>query len=436
MPAQTEKKVQGAVRAIGDSIRVAPIKLDSNGNVPTRIPLFVTGDWPHSIKGNFSVNLDDLKELKDHFDAGIGFPTEDASTGLAIDFRHDYDDLAAGWIRGLVLDSDDAAGTGTLYADPVEWTDAGTRALLSGEFKCISPMGSFGEKDGKKSMWQSVTDLTHKLSNVLEGAGLTNIPFLQGMAPIRAAAKPDENVDELDMAGMIFVSDKDNNKENTMTLSLDEVRIKDKEKLSAEEQTFLEENKDRLKPEELTKFGLEVAKVDETEKLSADDKELLAAIRDGKKKVVDADQQIVTEDMLTKLAKVDGLEKVADDYRNEKASQLVLSHVERGAIKPDQQENWTKMLLAADEAGRATLEKNLEALPSNELLAAEVGHDNDVEVKDAKLEDELKAKTEEHLSAAKADGKVMTYGQAQTEMLAANKDLLDRVEAERNKQGN
>src|SRR5690348_8319482 len=34
---------------------ISPIKLDANGELPTRFPVFVTGNWPDSIKGNFKV---------------------------------------------------------------------------------------------------------------------------------------------------------------------------------------------------------------------------------------------------------------------------------------------------------------------------------------------------------------------------------------------
>jgi Mu-like prophage I protein len=171
------------------------IKLDANGQLPTRFPLFVTGDWKNSVKGDFKVSLDHLKQMKSNFDNGVGFPTEDASTGLAIDFAHEYADKSAAWIKGLELQIDPEDSTkGTLFANPVEWTDAGAKAVQSGEFKCVSPMGSFGEKDGKPSLWSNPTNLKEKIANVLEGAGLTNIPFLRGMAPIRA-----DKLDEKDL---------------------------------------------------------------------------------------------------------------------------------------------------------------------------------------------------------------------------------------------
>jgi len=251
---QTDSKLSRELLSRG-VLRITPLTLDASGALPTRIPLFITGNWPNSIKGNFSVSLDDLKEIKQHFDAGIGFPTEDAATGLAIDFMHEYDGPAAAWIRGLDLVADESTGQATLYADPVEWTDQGKSAINGGMFKCISPMGAFGRHDGQPTMWQSVTDLTRQLANVLEGAGLTNIPFLQGMAPIMASRLPDTG--QLDASGMVFVSDNDNNEE--IRMNLDELRLKEKTALSADELKHLEENKDKLSADERVKFGFEAA---------------------------------------------------------------------------------------------------------------------------------------------------------------------------------
>src|SRR6266699_3497923 len=83
--------------------RVSKVELDANGDLPSRVLLFITGDWPDSVKGEFSVSLDNLKQMKSNFDKGVGFPTEDASTGLAIDFKHEYLDERQGGSRACSL---------------------------------------------------------------------------------------------------------------------------------------------------------------------------------------------------------------------------------------------------------------------------------------------------------------------------------------------
>src|SRR5947209_7793176 len=252
------------------TFRVSPVELDANGDLPSRVLLFITGDWPDSVKGDFSISLDDLKEMKTNFDKGVGFPTEDASTGLAIDFKHEYLDEAAGWIKGLQLEVD--GDKGKLYADPVEWTDAGIEAIKGGRFKCISPSGYFGSKSGKLSMWANPTNLKEKIANVLDGAGLTNFPFLRGMSPIRAHATADDL--ELAYDDVIFVSNGQQQKEQKM--SIDDLRVKDVATLTADEKAFMEAHKSDLSADEQAKFGL-TATANKADELSAEDKALLAA---------------------------------------------------------------------------------------------------------------------------------------------------------------
>jgi hypothetical protein len=476
-----------ADRLDSDVVRLVPLTLDANGDLPTRIPLFVTGDWDNSVKGNFSIKLDDLKSIKEHFDAGIGFPTEDASTGLAIDFMHDYAGPAAAWIKGLELDADEATGKGTLYANPVQWTDEGEAAIRGGRFKCISPMGNFGRKNGQFSMWSNPTNLKQRIADVLTGAGLTNIPFLRGMSPILAAALPDG--DELAEGGMIFVSD---NYKETKSMNLDALRVKEKKDLKAEELSHLAEHKDELTAEERVKFGLEEEKKADpaappADTLSAEDRELLAAvkagtkkvvdntndndndemsdedmqmmkdIKAGKKKVVDASQKLDTtaQDTLStedrqaldalkrgdkklvdaatveQLDRLPSLLSMEEEYRYNKADQVVLAHVKRGAVKPDQRETTVKMLLAMEGDARKAFEDHLSALPSNELLAKEVGHSDEV-VED--IQTELMTKTLAHQKEAKDAGRLLSYGEAQNELLTTDENLRKRVEANRNKQ--
>jgi hypothetical protein len=390
-------------------LTASPIKLDANGELPTRIALFVTGNWPNSIKGNFSVDLEDLKEMKEHFDKGIGFPTADASTGLAIDFMHEFQAEAGAWIKGLELDANEQDQTGTLYASPVEWTDAGEAAVRGGRFKCISPMGSFGKKNGKLSMWSDFSDLKTKLSNVLEGAGLTNIPFLRGMAPIRAAAVSDNQKDDV-----LFVNDEENNKEHRM--NLDSLRIKAVEDLTGTEYKFLADNREQLSAEEQTKFSLVVAEKVEGEQLSTEDRATLDAIKAGSKKVVDANTEVIEK------TRLDALESTVSEYKEEKAKTVLDKHVARGAIKQDATEYWTKQLLSVDGEDRKALETQLEALPSNEMLAKEIGSGEDTNAGSTARE-QLHSIANQKIAAAAKEGKELLYSDALKLAARENADL-------------
>jgi hypothetical protein len=409
---------------------ISPIKLDANGDLPTRFPVFVTGNWPDSIKGNFKVALDNLKRMKEKFDAGIGFPTKDASTGLAANFGHDRAGPAGAWVKGLELEADEAAGTATMYAAKVEYTDEGEKAIRSGRYKCISPEGAFGYKNGALSAIPNQLNLKEKLTDVITGFGFTNMPYLSEMAPVKCSATADDGP-------LIFIKDKENDRMN-----LDALRIKENKDVTSEERQFLTTNKDKLSADELKRFGL-----DTSDTLSAEDRELLSAIKSGSKKVVDTsmtldslstedrdlltairsgNKKVVDADALSKLDKLDALEATAEAYRKDKATELVLSHVKRGAIKPDQEESTTNMLLSADDATRKTLEAHLSALPDNELLAGEVGHSKDVTVD---ITDELKQKTLSVQKEAKANGEMLSYAQAQDRLMRDDADIKARYQA-------
>lgn len=443
---------------------VSPFKLDANGELPSRFPVFITGDWPHSIKGNFKITLDSLKQMKEKFDRGIGFPTRDASTGLAANFGHDKGGPAAAWVKGIELEADEANNTGTLYATKIEYTDEGEKAIRSGRYKCISPEGAFGYKNGALSALPSHLNLKETLTNVLTGFGFTNVPYLSEMAPVQCSATADDGP-------MIFI--KEESKESD-TMNLDALRVKENKDVTTEERQFLTANKDKLSADELKRFELSAAPVDQLSKedqemllavksgskkvvdnndndgdedVSAEDRQMLADIKSGKKKVVDGSEkldaltpqdrdtlsaiqsgkkQLVDADTLSKLSKLDKLEAVAEEFEHNKAEQIVQTHLSRGALVSDQKNNTVTMLLSLEGDARKAFEDHLSALPSNELVASEVGHDKDVNVD---INDELKQKTLEVLSKAKAAGETLSYAQAQDKLMRDDADIKQRYEA-------
>ena len=103
--------------------------------------------------------------------------------------------------------------------------------------------------------------------------------------------------------------------------------------------------------------------------------------------------------MLSKLDKLGELESVAEQFKHDKAKQFVREQLSRGALKPDQEETTVTMLLSMEGDARKAFEDHLSALPSNELLAAEIGHDKDVNVD---VNDELEA--EDHGSTVEGQG--------------------------------
>lgn len=415
---------------------------DANGTLPNRFPLMTTFDLPNSNRGHFTVTPTHLRQMKEKFDAGLGFPSKDTGTGLMIDFDHQkFREDAAGWIHALDLQADpNDSSKATLYADNVEWTPEGEKAVRGGAYKMVSPSGGFGTKNGKLTAIPDHTDVKSLLSNFVSGAGLTNGPFQSMMSPIKLSA----NGDKLDskQANVIYVYDK--NKENQM--DLDKLRVIARDELTVAQLDFLVESKDKLSAEEVTKFKLETQA---TDTLSAEDKETLSAIKDGSKKVIDAatapdtlsatdkdtlaaiqsgDKVVVDKAAAEQLAAIPDLQKTAEDYRRDKTTQFVQEHLERGAVKPDKRQDTIDTLMAADGKTRELLEKVIKDTPSNDRLAAEVGHDEDVTVD---VMDELKSETLKFQEKQKESGRDLSYGTAQIEMLSANKGLAEKLETSR-----
>lgn len=449
MPADVKAKVQTMLQNClkkeqASVFRVTKIELDAQGQLPTKLMLMQTGEWPNSIKGDFSISLDDLKQIKQNFDNGVGFPTEDASTGLAIDFKHEYDDQAAGWIKGLEL-VEDGQGGGQLFANPVEWSDVGAQAVQNGRFKCISPSGYFGKKGTRFSAWPNPTNLKETVRNVLDGAGLTNIPFLRGMSPVRASAEPDQNDDNaLDYGKVVFISSVNKSQNNKGEhMNVDELRVKDRDELSVPELDFLAEHKDELSAEEVTKFKLDAdggdgagdggegeGEDDNKSTLSAEDSKMLADIKAGNLKVVKGSEVVVEK------SELDALKGSSLQYQTEKAEGIVDKHIGRGAIKADAKPFWTGQLLAATGEDRTNLEAQLEALPANEALGEEQGHGEDIAA-GATAREQLHNIANEKIAAAAKAGKEMLYPEALKLAIRENPDiaLQDLKEVKKEKVG-
>lgn len=121
----------------------------------------------HGLYGDLTITKDDLKQFKDNFDKGIdGY--KKTMERLPIDYFHQSDNEAAGWVTELELKNNNNELWGT-----VEFTPKATEMIRNGEIKFFSPeyTNVFETKTGEV------------IKNVLFGGGLTNRPFLD-MSPI------------------------------------------------------------------------------------------------------------------------------------------------------------------------------------------------------------------------------------------------------------
>lgn len=127
-------------------------------------------------------------EIKpEHLDSFIkNFNERVRGVDIAIDFAHESDKEAAGWIMQLVRGGDD---NNTLLAN-VKWTAEGKVALMEKKFRYLSAEFSLNYQDNES---------LEEFGPTLLGAGLTNRPVVKGMRPaIELSEDKMPTVDELD----------------------------------------------------------------------------------------------------------------------------------------------------------------------------------------------------------------------------------------------
>lgn len=132
--------------------------------VPIKIQLIRTGKfYDEKYKDPIEVTKDVLLSFKKNFDKKI------RKIDLAIDYKHESDDVAAGWIRDVELSEDGES----LWAE-VDWTPTGAQKLSEKEFRYVSADFRYNYKDNETKENHGPT---------LFGAGLTNRPVIKGMQP-------------------------------------------------------------------------------------------------------------------------------------------------------------------------------------------------------------------------------------------------------------
>lgn len=392
---------------------VVSVKADATGKLPERIELVKAGAWgPGSAKGQLEITVADLEEMRDNLRLGLGLPVM-GREGAAIDYEHMDWSKAAAWMREFeVID-------GVLYATRTEWTPAGAQAVIDGEYKFISP--SFYPRC--RGMWHDHEDPEISAYNVLVGAGLTNIPFFQGLYGLKASRA---SSDDRSSDSMLYISA---DKGETQMPTLDEVRVKAPADLTDEDKKVLEENKTELSAAEQIAFGLDKP-ADDTPPAddpanqptpNADDpagtppaddqqaKDIHASIKSGKMVLVEASRFNDMEQQVKAAT-----EQLKTSHK-EKVEAEVQKHVARGAIKADTAERWVNRIIAD-----ATVEEDLKALHSNELLAEEQGKDGSQVTASVDLEGKIKAAMEAN--------KDLSYGEATRLVASEHKDLAKEHE--------
>jgi len=118
-------------------------------------------DWDGK---EFKITSELLRTLKENFDKNV------RKVALAVDYFHESDKEAAGWIKGVQLSNEDTE----LWIN-VEWTESAKQKITSKEIRYISADFSIDYYDEETKTKHGAT---------LFGAGLTNRPRIKGMKAI------------------------------------------------------------------------------------------------------------------------------------------------------------------------------------------------------------------------------------------------------------
>lgn len=398
------------------------VKADASGNIPTVINLLKVGDWNTPYHGDFQLTGDDLREMVTHFTQGVGLVVDDPEG--PINYFHEGEKLAAGWIKSVFVDV--IGGVESLMGN-VEWTPAGEQKIRDKELKYIS-----SEFNPRGWPWEDPEEEFKFVDNVLTAAALTNIPLFKKNAPIMASRLPSKKKAD--------VTSGDGKKHNQgEPMKLEDILAKQVSERSDEEKAFLSDHAADLTDEQKTQVETEAsdaeaqanADKEAADKAAADAKakeeaDAKAADEAAKVEAARKGQVSIAADRLEKLeASAARADALAAEIDRNKASATVKASIKAGQVKSGDEQTWTDFLVGLKADQRGAAEKLLASLPKNEELGKELG-DKGKEV-EASAHDELNIKA----SALAEKGK-HTYSQALKEVLASDKDLRERVDAERN----
>jgi hypothetical protein len=338
-------------------IRNIKIEADAEGNLPKTLQLLHVGNWNTPWHGDFETTEADIHEYVANYNDGVGLP-EDADGLAPVNYGHKGSEKAGGWLSNIRAEY--VKDRLSVVAD-VEYTPAGEKALREREYRYISP-----EFNPRALPWEDPEQEWRFVANVITGAGLTNIPLFKKLKKVAASERPD--------------SSNQNNQGETMTL--EEIRAKQVAELNDEEKAFLAEHKSELTAEELKPYGLE--ETDEEAAKAAADKEAAdkAAVE---KAAADAkaaeDQRIVEASAVLKGLTPEKLAQLQADAQagreakqqlaENEATTFIKASIASGRVKPDQQTDAVKLLLASKGEQRTQLEAFINGLPANKLITAD-----------------------------------------------------------------
>lgn len=436
------EKVNKKIKRLPIVFQVDLRSFSEDEEMPKEIQVLPVGKWNHPSYGPIVITKEDISIFKENFDKGLrkDIPITEGHEG--------FDEKpAVGWFVELI-DKEDKG----LYAS-VNWTEKGKTLLSEKSYKYFSPE-FYSEYDDPETR--------EIYENVLVGGALTNKPYFKELEAVVLS----ENII--------------NNKLNFNDMDIKEILAKKVEELSAEEKTFLQENKGQLNEEQLATFGsvFEKEETDEEkkareEKEAGDANEAKGLNRDGsakKTELTDEEKAANVEKGLNE----DGTEKTpvedpkptedpkpaeASEFKMNEKGEVVMTAAQakalsekanagyeaseklrksevkslsdklvfseqnsKGKILPKNEQKVFSFMLGLTEAQRKTFAELVESIPSSQLFK-EKGKSNAIE---GSAFSEIDTKAKKLMS----EDKGLAYSDAVNKVCSENKDLAKRYESE------
>ncbi len=291
--------------------RSAPLKL-SEKNENNIIQVLRCGKFYHDGR-EIVINERDLTSMVKNFSEKV------RGIDLMIDFSHNSEGEAAGWIKDLKLSED----KNELFAH-VDWTPAGQKALKEKAFRYISADFSFAYKDNETKQ---------DFGPTLFGAGLTNRPVVKSMEPI-VLSESNNFKSEVEMEEKL--GEKNYNLEEEKKMQEEEapksledmvadlkaqLELKDEEllKLKAEHDALRRENEERVRA------------MEEEKALSEKNKKFDAKLSEGL--VVEAQRQAFLDDDMEKFISLQAEVKLSESGSTQEPKVEKIEDVEEHVIK-------------------------------------------------------------------------------------------------------
>jgi len=264
-----------------------------NVRVPDRVQLLRVGTFHHAQFGEIKVTESMLHRMRDNFEKKV------RGIDLAIDYKHDSEAEAAGWIRNLELHEGEK---GLELWAVVDWTAKGEKKLHEKEFRYLSADFAMDYKDNESLI---------SFGPTLFGAGLTNRPVVKNMQAAVALMETKETEMKKEEMSEELMEDKKEelqeemkeDKKEEMAEELPEEKKEEEEPKEEEEKPDMEKMVEELK-KKIEELEAENMKLKGEAQLSEKNSKFDVLLSEGK--CVEAQRDAYIEGDLVKFSELAG----------------------------------------------------------------------------------------------------------------------------------